>query len=195
MMQGTMIGEYVLEHYDEIDFNGDGVISYVMFKGDEANQEAILRTKYGVENADAVLTAAGHKVGLIGTIQNEIGEVKLPAKFTTPEPDDLHGLLANMCRAECEYAVMEASSQALDQNRLAGVTFQVGAFTNLSQDHLDYHGTLENYFQAKAKLFAQCRRAVTNLDCPYGRRIPQLTDIPVLTCSAQGEADLTASDV
>ena len=59
MMQGTMIGEYVLEHYDEIDLNGDGVISYVMFKGDEANQEAILRTKYGVENADAVLTAAG----------------------------------------------------------------------------------------------------------------------------------------
>lgn len=59
MMQGTMIGEYVLEHYDEIDLNGDGVISYVMFKGDEANQEAILRTKYGVENADVVLTAAG----------------------------------------------------------------------------------------------------------------------------------------
>ncbi|MED9820837.1 MAG: galactose ABC transporter substrate-binding protein [Christensenellales bacterium] len=59
MMQGTMIGEYVLEHYDEMDLNGDGVISYVMFKGDEANQEAILRTKYGVENADAVLTAAG----------------------------------------------------------------------------------------------------------------------------------------
>ncbi|ERI99842.1 MULTISPECIES: UDP-N-acetylmuramoyl-L-alanyl-D-glutamate--2,6-diaminopimelate ligase [Eubacteriales] len=142
-----------------------------------------------------VLEYTGAKVGLIGTIQNEIGEVKLPAKFTTPEPDDLHGLLANMCRAGCEYAVMEASSQALDQNRLAGVIFQVGAFTNLSQDHLDYHGTLENYFQAKAKLFAQCRQAVTNLDCPYGRRIPQLTGIPVLTCSAQGEADLTASDI
>ena len=120
-----------------------------------------------------VLEYTGAKVGLIGTIQNEIGEVKLPAKFTTPEPDDLHGLLANMCRAGCEYAVMEASSQALDQNRLAGVTFQVGAFTKdvYKRQHLEGEPSL--LFQSHPRgrgWSAAVRRASRRCQAAAGRR-------------------------
>ena len=120
----------------------------------------------------AILEACGHKVGLIGTIQNMIGERILPAGHTTPDPYDLQSMLALMAAEGCAYAVMEASSHALDQDRVEGLTFEAGIFTNLTQDHLDYHKTMENYLAAKKRLFTMCRVGIVNADDPW---TPQLT--------------------
>ena len=117
------------------------------------------------------LEQAGCKAGLIGTIHTEIDAMDVPAKYTTPEPWDLNALFSRMVLAGCTFAVMEASSQALDQLRLWGLTFEVGVFTNLTQDHLDYHKTFENYFAAKKSLFSQVKHMVVNLDDSYGRRL------------------------
>ena len=95
-----------------------------------------------------ILEASGKKVGLIGTIQNLIGNISLPAKYTTPDPAELHVIFSRMLRAGCEYVVMEVSSQALDQHRVEGCRFETALFTNLTQDHLDYHITMENYLNA-----------------------------------------------
>ncbi len=121
-----------------------------------------------------ILEAAGHKVGLIGTIHTVVDKTELPAKYTTPEAWDLHMLLARMVGAGCDAAVMEASSQALDQLRLYGLHFECGVFTNLTQDHLDYHGDMENYFAAKATLFAACDTVIYNHDDAWARRLPAM---------------------
>ncbi len=118
-----------------------------------------------------ILEDTGKKVGLIGTVQNMIGDEVYPAKFTTPDPYELQKLFAMMVEAGCEYCVMEVSSQALAQGRVNGLHFAVGAFTNLTQDHLDYHKTWENYFNSKRKLFENCDIAVTNFDDKYGLEI------------------------
>src|SRR3954454_17615762 len=102
----------------------------------------------------AILEAAGMKTGLIGTVRYEIGERVIPAQRTTPESLEVQQLMAQMLRADCQACVMEASSHALEQKRLLGVEFDVAIFTNLTRDHLDYHGTMESYFAAKAKLFS-----------------------------------------
>jgi UDP-N-acetylmuramoyl-L-alanyl-D-glutamate--2,6-diaminopimelate ligase len=136
-------------------------------------------------------------VGLIGTVRYEIGERILPASRTTPESLDLHGLLAQMKTAGCRAAVMEVSSHALEQGRVAPIEFQVGVFTNLTQDHLDYHQTMENYFAAKVLLFANLDRgenpgvAVVNADDPYGKRLMQLLRgrVRVIAYTVLGDAD------
>ena len=143
-----------------------------------------------------LLESAGKKVGLIGTIQNEIDDMTLPAKNTTPDPGELHVLFSRMVQAGCEYVVMETSSHALDQKRLAGCRFAVGVFTNLTQDHLDYHRTMEAYYQAKKKLFDLCDTAVINLDDEYGRRLAGEVSCQVRTFSVHhDEADFTAKDI
>ncbi|MDO5601234.1 MAG: UDP-N-acetylmuramoyl-L-alanyl-D-glutamate--2,6-diaminopimelate ligase [Oscillospiraceae bacterium] len=144
-----------------------------------------------------VLEAAGRRCGLIGTIHTEIDGMELPAKYTTPEAWDLAALMARMAEAGCEYAVMEASSQALDQLRLYGLRFVCGAFTNLTQDHLDYHGTMEAYFMAKASLFDQCDAMVVNYDDEYGRRLAGMyPEKPKLTFSDRDDmADYTAHNI
>ena len=143
-----------------------------------------------------ILESAGKKVGLIGTIHNEIGDMVLPAKNTTPDPGELHVLFMRMAQAGCEYVVMETSSHALDQKRLAGCRFAVGVFTNLTQDHLDYHGTMENYYQAKKKLFDLSDAAVINIDDEYGRRLTQEIPCPAITFSIHTDtADFTAKDI
>ncbi len=114
---------------------------------------------------------AGAKVGLIGTNQNMIGGEVLPAERTTPDCLTLQSLLARMAEAGCTHAVMEVSSHALAQRRTAGILFDVAVFTNLTQDHLDYHGTMENYCDAKAKLFRQCRAAAVNGDSTWTERV------------------------
>ncbi|MDE6412358.1 MAG: UDP-N-acetylmuramoyl-L-alanyl-D-glutamate--2,6-diaminopimelate ligase, partial [Eubacterium sp.] len=96
-----------------------------------------------------ILEQTGKKVGLIGTVQNMIGNEIFPAKYTTPDPYELQSLFKKMVKAGCEYCVMEVSSQALAQGRVNGLHFLIGAFTNLTQDHLDYHKTWENYFASK----------------------------------------------
>ena len=113
----------------------------------------------------------GAKVGLIGTNQNLIGECAVPAERTTPDALTLQRLLAQMVDAGCTYAVMEVSSHALMQKRVEGIRFRVGAFTNLTQDHLDYHGTMEAYCEAKARLFDQCDIACVNGDDPWTERL------------------------
>ncbi len=144
-----------------------------------------------------VLEALGHRCGLIGTIRSEVDQMQIPAKFTTPEAWDLAALFSRMVRAGCEYVIMEASSQALDQQRLYGLSFDVGVFTNLTQDHLDYHGTMEQYYFAKRSLFEQTACAVLNLDDDYGRRLA--AEIPrqrVLTYSTMlDEADFVAKNL
>ena len=102
----------------------------------------------------AILREAGYRVGLIGTIQAMIDDEALPVKNTTPDVIDLQELLAAMAERGAQYAVMEVSSHALDQERIAGCEFDTAVFTNVTQDHLDYHKTFENYIAAKAKLFA-----------------------------------------
>lgn len=118
-----------------------------------------------------ILENAGKKVGLIGTVQNMICDEVYPAKYTTPDPYELQKLFSMMVKAGCEYCVMEVSSQALAQGRVNGLRFAVGAFTNLTQDHLDYHKTWENYFNSKRILFENCDVAVTNADDAYGLKI------------------------
>ena len=113
----------------------------------------------------------GARVGLIGTNRNLTGDTELPAERTTPGPLALQALLARMVSAGCTHAVMEVSSHALAQERTAGLRFAVGVFTNLTQDHLDYHGTMEAYCDAKARLFAQCDAAVVNGDDPWTPRL------------------------
>lgn len=144
-----------------------------------------------------IVEKAGYKAGLIGTIHTEIDTMDVPAKYTTPEPWDLAALMSRMCSAGCTFAIMEASSQALDQMRLWGLEFEVGVFTNLTQDHLDYHKTFENYFAAKKLLFNQVKTKVINLDDEYGRRVlAECETIKTLTVSAKDDtADYTARDI
>lgn len=126
-----------------------------------------------------IFKAAGKKPGLIGTVRYEIGHRVLPASRTTPESPDVHSMLYQMERAGCDSAIMEVSSHALDQHRVTGIPFRVGVFTNLTQDHLDYHGTLEDYFSVKARLFDQVTgAAVINLDDPCGKRLLAGTSFP-----------------
>lgn len=113
----------------------------------------------------------GARVGLIGTNQNMIGDKILPTERTTPNALTLQSLLAQMAEAKCRYAVMEVSSHALMQYRTFGICFAVGIFTNLTQDHLDYHGTIEAYCDAKARLFLQCDSAVVNGDDKWSDRL------------------------
>ena len=143
-----------------------------------------------------LLTEPKIPVGLIGTVRYEIGERILPASRTTPESLDLHSLLAQMRAGNCRAAVMEVSSHALEQGRVAPIEFQVGIFTNLTRDHLDYHQTMENYFAAKVLLFANLDRAqnpgvaVINADDSYGQRLIQMLRgrIRVIAYTVQGEA-------
>ena len=144
-----------------------------------------------------------HRCGLIGTVQYDVGDRILPAPRTTPESLDLQELLWQMQAAGCKAAVMEVSSHALIQARVRGVEFDTAVFTNLSQDHLDYHGTLEAYFAAKTLLFSglleQRRKgkAVINLDDRHGRLLAQKfrDDLPVITYGQSAQADFRASNV
>jgi UDP-N-acetylmuramoyl-L-alanyl-D-glutamate--2,6-diaminopimelate ligase len=127
---------------------------------------------------------AGLRCGLLGTVRYEIGERVLPAARTTPESLDLQELLAQIRDAGCRAAAMEVSSHALAQERTRGLDWEVAVFTNLTQDHLDYHGTMENYFAAKAKLFEQLGQqekkkkpiAVINVDDRYGQKLIEKID-------------------
>ena len=131
-----------------------------------------------------ILENVGKKVGLIGTVQNMICDEIYPAKYTTPDPYELQKLFSMMVEAECEYCVMEVSSQALAQGRVNGLRFKLGAFTNLTQDHLDYHKTWENYFNSKRILFENCEIAVTNADDKYGLEIVKGLDFEKLVTYA-----------
>lgn len=144
----------------------------------------------------SILEAAGHKVGLIGTIQNMIGDRILPAARTTPDTYELQSLFALMVAEGCRYCVMEVSSHALDQERVGGCTFETAVFSNLTQDHLDYHGSMENYLQAKKKLFQRCRHAVLNGDDPWTAQLAEGLSCPIQYYSTKDDnADYTAKNI
>lgn len=143
-----------------------------------------------------ILENAGKKVGLIGTVQNMVCEEVYPAKYTTPDSHELQKLFSLMVKAGCEYCVMEVSSQALAQGRVNGLVFEIAAFSNLTQDHLDYHKTWENYFNAKRMLFEQCKTAVTNKDDKYGLKIVEGLPCKVVTYAEScNDADYVAKNV
>ena len=138
----------------------------------------------------------GARVGLIGTNQNMVGDEVLPAHRTTPESYEVQQLLREMADAGCTHVVMEASSHALVLHRLDGLRFRAGIFTNLTQDHLDFHGTMEAYRDAKGLLFRQSDTAVLNLDDEAGRYFARTVAVPRLTYSERrDEADLTAKNL
>lgn len=137
----------------------------------------------------------GKKVGLIGTIRNMIGDIIIDTERTTPESVDLQRMLRQMKDENVDVVIMEVSSHSLDQSRVHGINYDVGCFTNLTQDHLDYHKTFENYFAAKKKLFTQSKKAVLNIDDPYAVKIGEELDIPVLTVGIREKADITASEI
>ena len=137
----------------------------------------------------------GARVGLIGTIQNMIGDQVIPTERTTPESFDLQGLFAEMLAAGCTHVVMEVSSHALYLHRVDCIPFAVGAFTNLTEDHLDFHKTMEAYRQAKALLFRRCAFSVFNIDDEQVAKTVGEAACWALTCSAVGEADLRAEEL
>ena len=137
----------------------------------------------------------GHKTGVIGTLGTDTGSgltYTHGGPPTTPEPRKLYRLFSQMVEEQTEYCFIEASSQALAQHRFAAESFSVGAFTNLTRDHLDYHKTMENYFLAKRGLFDMCENSVINIDDEYGAKIAEYLrekNAPLTTVSVNGEAD------
>jgi UDP-N-acetylmuramoyl-L-alanyl-D-glutamate--2,6-diaminopimelate ligase len=141
-----------------------------------------------------ILHEAGVNCGLIGTVHYEIGERVIPAQRTTPESLEIQQMLAQMLRADCQACVMEVSSHALEQKRVSCVEFDAAVFTNLTQDHLDYHGTMEKYFAAKKKLFASLEQgtkktgAIVNIDDRFGARLSKEARVEVLLTYGLSEA-------
>ncbi len=143
----------------------------------------------------AVLEARGERVGLIGTNQNMIGEEVLPTERTTPESFELQKLFARMREAGCTCVVMEVSSHALYLDRVYGVHYEVGVFTNLTQDHLDFHETMEAYCDAKAILFRNCGTGVVNAADPWTPRLLERASCKLLSFTSSGTADLRAENI
>jgi UDP-N-acetylmuramoyl-L-alanyl-D-glutamate--2,6-diaminopimelate ligase len=148
------------------------------------------------------LQAPDNRVGLLGTISYDLGGRSVPSFKTTPEAPDIHGLLAQMRTAGCRQAVMEVSSHGIDQQRVQGMEFAAAVFTNLTRDHLDYHQTMEAYFEVKQRLFTggigrAPGVAVVNLDDPYGRRLAELVRgrTRTVTFGEAPDADVRAEQV
>ena len=137
----------------------------------------------------------GAKVGLIGTTENRIGSEVVPTERTTPESFELQALYARMRDAGCKYCVMEVSSHAIALERVGGVHFNVAAFTNLTEDHLNFHKTMENYCDTKAELFKRCDKAVLNRDDEWFDRISANATCEMLTTSIRQDAGLRAENL
>ena len=134
----------------------------------------------------------GARVGLIGTTANMIGEEIIPTERTTPESFELQGLFARMRDAGCTHVVMEVSSHAIALDRVGGVRFDAAGFTNLTEDHLDFHKTMDHYCDTKAELFRRCEKGVINADDSYAQRFLDAAACQVLTTAVAGEGGLKA---
>lgn len=143
----------------------------------------------------AILEEAGYKVGLIGTVANYIGDKKLASHRTTPESLELHQLLKEMVENDVEYCVMEVSSHSLALSRVYGIEFTVGIFTNLTQDHLDFHKTFENYYNSKLILFKNSRVSIINSDDDYGLRILRDISSSKITYGLNNSCTITAGNI
>ncbi|MGL4873645.1 MAG: UDP-N-acetylmuramoyl-L-alanyl-D-glutamate--2,6-diaminopimelate ligase [Clostridium sp.] len=145
-----------------------------------------------------ILEKANKKVGLIGTVANYIGNKELETERTTPESLELHQLFREMVDNEVEFCVMEISSHSLELDRVYGLEFESGIFTNITRDHLDFHKTFENYYKAKFKLFERCKESIINIDDSYGVRV--IEDLETLgnkkyTTFSLKNGDVVAKDI
>jgi len=147
----------------------------------------------------SILEKAGKKVGLVGTVANYIGDKKLKSERTTPESLELQKLFKEMVDYGCEYCVMETSSHSLQLDRVYGLNYEVGIFTNLTRDHLDFHKTFENYYDAKFTLFKRSKVCIINVDDDYGYKIlkdiKNLENKEVKTYSIHNESDYRATNI
>ncbi|MBR2875909.1 MAG: UDP-N-acetylmuramoyl-L-alanyl-D-glutamate--2,6-diaminopimelate ligase [Clostridia bacterium] len=135
------------------------------------------------------------KSGLIGTVKNMVGDKEFSTELTTPDPYDMHKLFKMMADDDIKYCVMETSSQAFHQMRLAGISFKVGVFTNLTQDHLDYHGTIEEYKRCKKELFKACETAVVNADDEATAFMVEGVSCKVINYGVKNNCEFKASDI
>lgn len=151
-----------------------------------------------------ILEEHGQVTGLLGTIHNRLGKEIFPVQHTTPEATELQKLLHDFRQNGAEYVVMEVSSHALELHRVRSTEFDIAVFTNLTQDHLDFHGTMEKYLAAKAKLFrglgqdaAKARRkyAIINIDDKYGQQLAEMISVPIITYGVKQAADVRAEEV
>ena len=149
--------------------------------------------------AHSIFNAAGLNSGLMGTVGARYADVFVEPTITTLEPSTLHELFRDIADAGVDYVIMETSSQGLAQYRLAGLTFETAVFTNLTQDHLDYHKTMEEYLNAKMMLFRQLSSddglAILNADDPASDSIRQQINPPSLTFGVEQPADLSVSNI
>jgi len=143
----------------------------------------------------SILASCGQKTGLIGTISNKIGDEVLPTDRTTPESYDLQELFGEMVEKKVDSVVMEVSSHALDLHRVSCSQFDIGVFTNLSRDHLDFHKTFDNYLAAKIKLFKMCKKGLVNIDSEYGKQVVKSAECEVFTFGIDSDADIKAVDM
>lgn len=145
----------------------------------------------------AILEKAGYKTGLIGTTGNLIGDRSLPSNMTTPDPVDLHRCLRQMVDEGVEAVSMEVSAHAVDMHRVDGITFEAACYTNFSQDHLDYFGTMEKYFETKKRFFIEgsALNAALNADDETSASIIRDLKVPYLTYGISAEADVFARDI
>ena len=146
---------------------------------------------------ESILRAAGHSPGLIGTIETRAGDLVYPGVRTTPESVDLHRLFREMTDRDVTAVAMEVTSHGLSLGRVEGLRFAAAAFTNLSQDHLDFHAGMDDYFEAKRSLFVPERleRGAVNVDDPYGQRLLATTEVPCIGFGISAAADLRAQEV
>ena len=142
-----------------------------------------------------ILEMSGHKVGLIGTIQNMIGDKVIASHNTTPNAYELNSLFALMKANGCDYVIMEVSSHALHQRRVCELEFELAIFTNLTQDHLDYHKTMDNYFEAKKLLFKMCKKAIINTDDEYGLKLLDEIECEAVTYSSSNNSTYSAKGI
>lgn len=200
----VIVGEYLPEGLTEIQFiqvensaDAAGKIASAFFGNPSRHMKVIGVTGTNGKTTVAtllyeVLRLMGHRTGLISTVENRIEEQIIPATHTTPDPVTLQSLLADMLAAGCEYVFMEVSSHALEQDRTSGLMFAGGIFTNLTHDHLDYHGNFMNYLKAKKKFFDQLDKsafALVNGDDKNGLVMLQNTAAKKFTFSLKRQAD------
>jgi len=177
-----------------------GLIAHKFY--DEPSHDLCLIGVTGTNGKTSVVTllyqammAMGYKVGVISTVHNRIGDTILNATHTTPDAINLNRLLADMVESGCDYVFMEVSSHAIDQQRISGLKYKVAAFTNISHDHLDYHGTFKNYIWTKKKFFDYLDKeatAISNIDDKRGEVMLQNTSATVKTLALRSAADYKA---
>lgn len=143
----------------------------------------------------SILEMNNQKVGLIGTNQNMIGDEIIPTERTTPESLELQQLFSKMLDKNVDTVIMEVSSHSLDLHRVDGCDFDIGIFTNLTQDHLDYHKTMDKYIEAKNILFKKCKKGIVNIDDKYSNYILKNADSELLTFAIDKDADVKAKDI